>query len=241
MILKRTKQRGMAIAIVLIFALSMSILGMFILRNTQQHYRENLKTANQLQAYFVAKAGLEHALLKIKYLPRELYDAACLSQGRNPLYDFSKGLGGITDYNPGPIFLFKSGEATPIPGSFFTPNIDSISANIPPGMWLSAYKADVSSGKTIDSVLINGVMSMAPLPNEVAVHILSPPFGGQYELSELKVLANRVDPGTTVSNQAIIELTVTGIINNSGVPAGNVHYENWTETLKRTVKVSREN
>ncbi|MFZ2959160.1 MAG: hypothetical protein WA705_19920 [Candidatus Ozemobacteraceae bacterium] len=85
-----TSRQGMAIVIALFFAFSLLILffGMYTMnRNVTSHNRLSLQ--NQ-QAFFAARAALQHLLLKAKLFPTELYDAVEFSQGKNPLFDFTE-------------------------------------------------------------------------------------------------------------------------------------------------------
>ncbi|NCB40056.1 MAG: hypothetical protein EOM80_14940, partial [Erysipelotrichia bacterium] len=83
------KKRGFAVPVVLVFATTLAVIGTFIFRNTKQYGSQTRINLSQIQAHYMARAGLQHAMLKIKFLNRELYDAACLSQGINPLFDFT--------------------------------------------------------------------------------------------------------------------------------------------------------
>ena len=80
----------MAIVIVLFFSFCLLALfvGMFTMsRNVSSHNRLSLQ---QQQAFFAARAGLQHLLLKAKLFPTELYDAVEFAQGKNPLFDFTE-------------------------------------------------------------------------------------------------------------------------------------------------------
>ncbi|RCK79280.1 MAG: hypothetical protein OZSIB_0151 [Candidatus Ozemobacter sibiricus] len=84
------RRRGMAIVIALFFAFCLMILvaGMlFQHKNVAQHNRMSLE---QQQAFFAARAAIQHFLLKAKLFPTELYDAVEFSVGKNPLCDFSE-------------------------------------------------------------------------------------------------------------------------------------------------------
>lgn len=86
-------RRGMAIVIALFFAFCLMILvaGMlFQHKNVAQHNRLSLE--NQ-QAFFAARAAIQHLLLKAKLFPTELYDAVEFTAGKNPLCDFSEFAG----------------------------------------------------------------------------------------------------------------------------------------------------
>ncbi len=216
---------------VLIFAAVLAILGFFLLRNSRQQNRQNQTSFNQLQAHFVARAGLEHALLKVKYLPRELYDAACLAQGRNPLYDFSKGIDGISPQNPGPIFLYRDQSGLK-PQGFLTPNFEK---QFPQArLWLDSYREDLVSGKRIGSENLNFAMSFSNLPDRIKA-VTKEPFTGSYEVTAIDLTANTVaeTEKQVANNQAIVELTVEATVKNA-------RGESWTQSIKRTVRVSRD-
>ncbi|MBF0500908.1 MAG: hypothetical protein HQM09_12295 [Candidatus Riflebacteria bacterium] len=81
---------GMAIVIALFFAFCLFILfvGMYATnKSVTGHNRLGLQ--NQ-QAFFAARAALQHLLLKAKLFPTELYDAVEFAQGKNPLFDFTE-------------------------------------------------------------------------------------------------------------------------------------------------------
>ena len=103
-------KKAMAIEIVLIFATIMGIVGLFLLKTTRSNYTQLETSMCQLQSYFIARAGVEHAMLKIKLLNKEFYDAICMYQGRSPLFNYN-GLDtsnlryNICDTNPGTFFV----------------------------------------------------------------------------------------------------------------------------------------
>ncbi|HEY9069526.1 MAG TPA: hypothetical protein VIV61_04660 [Candidatus Ozemobacteraceae bacterium] len=218
--------RGMAIPLVLLFATVLAIIGTTLIKATRQTSRQNLTSYNQLQAHFVARAGMEHALLKTKYLHRELYDAICLAQGRNPLFDFSRP---ISPTNPGPAFLYRSGEFSP--NGFFTPGFAKPNSTA----WLQAYTEDLVSGATLDTGQVNSCMSFVS-PPPAAAGLMRERFTGGYTVPTVGIAANNTVDQTAaiVNNQSIVEITV----NASIVSARG---ETWDETLKRTVRVSRDN
>ncbi len=216
----------MAIPLVLLFATVLAIIGTVLVKTTRHASRQNLTNYNQLQAHFVARAGMEHALLKIKYLHRELYDSICLTQGRNPLFDFSRQ---ISPTNPGPAFLYLSGEFAP--SGYFTPGFAKPNSTA----WLQAYTEDLISGTTLDGVQVNSCMSFVS-PPAAATGLMRERFTGGYTVPIVGIAANNTVDQTAaiVNNQSIVEVTV----NASIVSARN---ETWDETLKRTVRVSRDN
>ncbi|HOT27430.1 MAG TPA: hypothetical protein PLU72_04520 [Candidatus Ozemobacteraceae bacterium] len=219
------RRQGMAIPLVLLFATVLAVIGTVLIKTTRQTSRQNLTSYNQLQAHFVARAGMEHALLKIKYLQRELYDAICLSQGRNPLYDFSRPIGPT---NPGPAFLYTSGEFSP--NGFFTPNFSKPNFTA----WIQAFTEDLVSGTTIDGVQYNSCLSFTSPPAAVS-GLMREHFTGGYTVSTVGIAANNtVEQSAIVNNQSIVEVTV-------GASITSARNETWDATLKRTVRVSRDN
>ena len=222
------RRQGMAIPLVLLFATVLAVIGTVLIKTTRQTSRQNLTSHNQLQAHFVARAGMEHALLKIKYLQRELYDAICLFQGRNPLYDFSHP---ISATNPGPAFLYKSGEFSP--NGFFTSNFAI--ANDKHKAWLDTFTEDLVSGTTLpDGVVYNSCLSFTSPPAAVS-GLMREHFTGIYEVETVGIAANNtVEQSAIVNNQSIVEVTVRASITSA-------RNEEWEATLKRTVRVSRDN
>lgn len=86
---KRDRQ-GMAIVIALFFAFSMMIMFVGLLTMNRSTAGHNRTALQQAQAYFAARAGLQHFMLKAKLFPTELYDAVEFTQGKNPLFDFTE-------------------------------------------------------------------------------------------------------------------------------------------------------
>lgn len=83
-------RRGVAIVIALMFAFCLMLMffGMFFQqRNVASHNRVSIQ---EKQAFFAARAAIQHFLLKAKLFPTELYDAVEFMQGKNPLCDFSE-------------------------------------------------------------------------------------------------------------------------------------------------------
>lgn len=229
-------RRAFAVPIVLVFATTLAILGTFIYKNTRQYNTQTRSTLSQLQAHFLARAGLQHAMLKIKLLNRELYDAALLSQGLNPLFDFNTITNhanphtAISEYNPGPIFLYNNGAFTR--NGLFTKNFNPPGANNK-NIWLMKFQEDIISGIEIDGTKYNWCLNLVPNPPNDINSLLSEPFSGQYQITSLNVAAREVSEGAKVSNYAIIELQVESLINNA-------KDENFRYVLKKTVKVTRD-
>lgn len=80
----------MAIVIALFFAFSMLIMFVGLLTMNRQTAGHNRTALQQAQAYFAARAALQHFMMKAKLCPTELYDAVEFTQGKNPLFDFTE-------------------------------------------------------------------------------------------------------------------------------------------------------
>ncbi len=231
------RKSGFAVPIVLVFATALAIVGTFIYKNTRQYNTQTQTSNSQLQAHFLARAGLQHAMLKIKLLNRELYDAAFLSQGLNPLFDFNTISDytyphlAISEYNPGPIFLYNQGAF--IRNGLFTKNFAPTGTN-GKDFWLQKFQEDIISGVEIDGTKYNWCLNLVPNPPAEINSLLSEPFSGQYQITSLNVAAREVaEAAGKISNFAIIELTVESTINNS-------KDQNYRYKLKKTVKVTRD-
>ena len=91
------RKRGFAVALVLVLCsiLLLTVASMF---RTSREYNEHVKQDfRELQAYYMAVAAIQHAQLKVKFFPTELYDASEFSLGKNPMFDFT--ILSDTEYN----------------------------------------------------------------------------------------------------------------------------------------------
>lgn len=79
----------MAIIIVVILSGILMISAIALHQSSRGHRHFAEITKRDLQAYFMAVSAIQHAELKIRYFPTELYDAAALSLGKNPYFDFT--------------------------------------------------------------------------------------------------------------------------------------------------------
>ena len=242
---KYMNKRGMAIAVVLIFAAIMGIVSTFLIKNAQQHNRQNLTSYTQLQSYFVARAGVEHAMLKIKYLHRELYDAVCLSQGRNPLFDFSliKNMSmpgeAIKPYNPGPVFLYKSGQFTPEMGTVYT----KMNSKTGYDKWLRAFESDITSNpldnpNKDNGVTTNSILDITNMPKAIKDLMREPCKAAVYRLCDLNIAASEVKEiknatENKVDNNVIVEFKVKSEVITARDEAFNFE-------IKKTIRISRD-
>jgi len=236
----KTRRNGMAIPMVLVFATALGIVATFIIKSTMQYNRANLTSFDQLQAHFIARAGVEHATLKTRFLHRELYDAICLAQGRNPLFDFtqitdpSSPGSAIKSYNPGPIFLYRSGQFTP--DRLFTPGFKINTDD--ERRWLKAFIDDLKSdASTYEGVTTNEVLSLKPLPAEIKNRMRDPFKLAEYAVTELNIAAQEVsessDDSSKVSNTAVVEIVVKSFL----ITARD---EKWDYEIRKTVRINRD-
>lgn len=80
-------RKGIAIPLVLLFVLMVSVYIMSLLHTRSGVRTQALTSLNQRQAYYMAMGGIQQALLKIRLLHREAYDAGCLSRGICPFFN----------------------------------------------------------------------------------------------------------------------------------------------------------
>lgn len=238
------RKSGVAIPLVLMCATVLGLLATFTIKNTRNYNKSNLTSYGQLQVYFLARAGVEHALLKTRYMQRELYDAICLSQGRNPLFDYTSiktDTGAVSQadleasvsrYNPGPIFLYEINAFTNsglLSTDFSNANKD---------LWLDAFKSDICSEPATPGGN-NSVLSFdsSNTFNEPILGRMSDPFtGANYTIDSLEIAAStvsEVDASDKIENSAVVELT---ILAEANIAKGTL----WRHAIKKTVRINRQ-
>jgi hypothetical protein len=84
------KNSGIAIVVAVFFAFCMLILFVAMMFRQSSTALHNQLTIDERQAFFAARAAMQHFLLKAKLFPTELYDAVEISQGKNPLCAFAE-------------------------------------------------------------------------------------------------------------------------------------------------------
>ncbi|GAB1354069.1 MAG TPA: hypothetical protein PLK28_00475 [Candidatus Rifleibacterium sp.] len=87
---KQNRREGMAIIIVLIFSVLLLVLFASMSFQHRSVAGRNKLNLRDQQAYFAARAAMQHFLLKARLFPTELYDAVEFMQGKNPYFDFSE-------------------------------------------------------------------------------------------------------------------------------------------------------
>lgn len=88
--LNNKPRQGMAIIIVLIFAVCLLVLFASMSFQHRSVAGRNKLSLRDQQAFFAARAAMQHFLLKARLFPTELYDAVEFMQGKNPYFDFSE-------------------------------------------------------------------------------------------------------------------------------------------------------
>lgn len=93
-------RRGVAIVVALFFCFCMLILFVAMMYRQSSTSGHNQLTIQERQAFFAARAAMQHFLLKAKLFPTELYDAVEFAQGKNPLCNFAEFEGTTPDGQP---------------------------------------------------------------------------------------------------------------------------------------------
>ncbi|MBI3039777.1 hypothetical protein HYY75_12160 [bacterium] len=79
-------RRGMAIPMSLLFV-TVAITLLFSMTTSRTTVKkQNLSSYTQKKAYYMAMGGIQHALLKLRVLPREAYQAGALARGICPFF-----------------------------------------------------------------------------------------------------------------------------------------------------------
>lgn len=87
---KHSCKRGVAIVVAIFFSFCMLILFVAMIFRQSSTSGHNKLTIQERQAFFAARAAMQHFLLKARLFPTELYDAVEFSQGKNPLCNFTE-------------------------------------------------------------------------------------------------------------------------------------------------------
>ena len=93
-------RRGVAIVVAVFFAFCMLVLFVAMMFRQSSTAHHNQLTIDERQAFFAARAAMQHFLLKAKLFPTELYDAVELAQGKNPLCNFAEFEGSTDSGQP---------------------------------------------------------------------------------------------------------------------------------------------
>ena len=80
----RSNRRAFSIPMVLLFCAMMVIVLVSFVQTRMNMKQQTRITFRQLKAHYLAQSGIQHALLKLRILPLESYDAAAVSRGICP-------------------------------------------------------------------------------------------------------------------------------------------------------------
>ncbi|OGK10564.1 MAG: hypothetical protein A2W80_18825 [Candidatus Riflebacteria bacterium GWC2_50_8] len=92
--------KGVAIVVAVFFAFCMLVLFVAMMFRQSSTAHHNQLTIDERQAFFAARAAMQHFLVKAKLFPTELYDAVELAQGKNPLCTFAEFDGSVDSGQP---------------------------------------------------------------------------------------------------------------------------------------------
>lgn len=130
----RAPRGGFAIFMVIIISSILAVFAVILWSIESGASHEAELILEKKQAEYLAKGAQQHALLKFRYLPTELYDAVAFSIGKNPYYDFGRPLkaGGALDptLNPGPMFFTGAGDPVTNAGQAAVPIINRSGMNM---------------------------------------------------------------------------------------------------------------
>ncbi|MBU1106441.1 MAG: hypothetical protein KKB51_07230 [Candidatus Riflebacteria bacterium] len=86
----KKRREGMALIIVIVFCFCLMILFTTMTFHHRSVAGRTKLSLRDQQAYFAARAAMQHFLLKARLFPTELYDAVEFQQGKNPYFDFAE-------------------------------------------------------------------------------------------------------------------------------------------------------
>jgi hypothetical protein len=129
-----TGKRGMALFVIIFFALAVGAILFALLRSNVNLLYQNKNTLRSLQAYYLVQSGAQHTLLKLRLLPRECYKALAANSA-TAYNDVDSTKYSALVMNPpanGKYDLFKSdppAEASPYHGHYRLEELTLKSAN----------------------------------------------------------------------------------------------------------------
>ena len=81
-------KRGFAVVVVIFFGFIVGILLYALVSSSSNIAMQNKQTLRQLQAYYLAQSGVQHVMLKLRLLPREIFENFSSGYGK-PCKDVS--------------------------------------------------------------------------------------------------------------------------------------------------------
>lgn len=80
----RITRRGFSIPMVVLFCAIMVLVLMAFIQTRMNMKSQTKVSFRQLKAHYLAQSGIQHALLKLRILPNESFEAACVARGICP-------------------------------------------------------------------------------------------------------------------------------------------------------------
>lgn len=81
------KRSGVAIVVVLFFSFSIAIILFFMASSNTNLAYQNRQALQQMQTYYLAHSGMQHAKVRLRLLPKETYDFFAKGGSGNPFRD----------------------------------------------------------------------------------------------------------------------------------------------------------
>ncbi len=163
-----TSRQGVAIVVVLFFAFSIAIILFFMLHSNTNLAFQNKQTVYQMQAYYLAHSGMQHAKLQLRLLPKETYEFFAKNGTGNPYGDIDSSnypptAMGVFGKNNTTYDLFKTGcapdEKFPYGGKYYVEELELLGSHDRMKMVQDGYRiaikaqVDGGRGKTFDEEL----------------------------------------------------------------------------------------
>lgn len=161
-------RNGVAIVVVLFFAFSIAIILFFMAHSNTNLAFQNKQTLYQMQAYYLAHSGMQHAKLQLRLLPKETYEFFAKNGTGNPFADIDSSnypptAMGVFSKDKTGYDLFKAGKAPdeqfPYGGRYNVDNIELLGSHDRMKMVQDGYKLvikaqiDGGRGKTFSEEL----------------------------------------------------------------------------------------
>ncbi|OGK06509.1 MAG: hypothetical protein A2W80_17595 [Candidatus Riflebacteria bacterium GWC2_50_8] len=155
------KKSGIAVVVVLFFAFSIATIFFFMAHSNTNLAYQNKQTIYQMQAYYLAHSGMQHAKLQLRLLPKETYEFFSAGGSTNVLVDVDSSqhipiaMGAFKNQQAS-YDLFKEGKAPdntfPYGGKYHVESIELTGSHNRMKMIQDGYrvvvKAEVDSGPT---------------------------------------------------------------------------------------------
>jgi len=104
---KMYERSGIAVVVVLFFAFSIATIFFFMAHSNTNLAYQNKQTVYQMQAYYLAHSGMQHAKLQLRLLPKETFEYFNQGGIGNPLEDIDS-----SKHIPTAMGVFKAEQAS---------------------------------------------------------------------------------------------------------------------------------